>query len=138
MDAERIVWLISLVAAGAAGLAIGTYRGEVKLNDLRLDAAVLRAEQGKAAYARLVAAQDALAASRAGADALRGDAERLRQSYERRLQRASDAACGDERAAVARCEGLLREGADLLEEGGTLLRRNAAVHDAVTANFGHN
>lgn len=36
-------------------------------------------------------------------------------------------------AAVARCENLLRESVGLIEEGRSLLLRNAAVHDALVS-----
>lgn len=51
-----------------------------------------------------------------------------------RLRRSKSAtvsgACNVERTAVARCQDLLREGAELLREGSDLVGRNAAKHDA--------
>lgn len=41
--------------------------------------------------------------------------------------------CNAEQAAVARCEKLLRESVGLIEEGRSLLLRNAAVHDALVS-----
>lgn len=38
---------------------------------------------------------------------------------------------GVDGTAVERCERLLREGGELLAEGGTLLQRNALTHDAL-------
>lgn len=130
MDVEKIALAVAVVVVFGVGYSLGRYSGKEKLNDYMLQAAVLRAEQGKEAYERLVAAQDALDASRADADGLRADALRLQQSYENRLRRASSTACRDEQAAVARCESLLRESLGLVEEGAVLLRRNAAIHDA--------
>ena len=73
-------------------------------------------------------ALDALRAERVDVDA---ELERLRRAVASRAERPSASACAVERAAVARCESLLRESADLLAEGGALLQRNASIHDAV-------
>ena len=132
MNVERIVGIACALIAGIAGYLIGDYRGQIKMQDLQLQAAVLRAEQGREAYEKLVAVQDALEASRADRDRdAREYAQRVRQLDADRKRKASAAQCRDERAAVARCEALLREGIGLLGEGSNLLRRNADLHDAV-------
>lgn len=134
MNVERIVGIACALVAGIAGYLIGDYRGQIKVQDLQLQAAVLRAEQGREAYEKLVAVQDALDASRADRDRdAREYAERLRQLDADRKRQASAAQCRDERAAVARCESLLREGVGILGEGGSLLLYNADLHDAVIA-----
>lgn len=132
MSIDRVVTLACVLAAGIAGFLLGNYRGQIEMQDLQLQAAVLRAEQGREAYEKLVAVQDALEASRADRDRdAREYAERVRQLDADRKRKASAAQCRDERAAVARCEGLLREGVGLLGEGRDVLQRNADVHDAV-------
>lgn len=54
-------------------------------------------------------------------------------AYQDRERRASADACRVERAAIARCEVLLGESAELLAEGSDLLQRNAGVHDATVS-----
>lgn len=56
----------------------------------------------------------------------RGDAALKSYQLEAAVARA-------EQAAVARCEKLLRESVGLIEEGRSLLLRNAAVHDALVS-----
>ena len=122
----------AILGAGVIGFLLGNYRGEIELQSVQLQAAVLRANQGRQAYERLVEVQDALDASRADRDRdAREYAERVRKLDADRRRKASAAQCRDERAAVARCEGLLKEGIGLLGEGTGLLRRNADLHDAV-------
>ena len=132
MNFERITTIAVVFAAGIIGYLIGDYRGEIELQSVQLQTAVLRANDGRKAYERLVEVQDALDASRA--DRARADrefAERVRKLDADRKRKASAAQCRDERAAVARCEGLLRESVALLGEGAGVLRRNADLHDAV-------
>lgn len=132
MSIDRVVTLACVLAAGIAGFLLGDYRGEIEIQDLQLQAAIVRAQQGREAYEKLVAAQDALDASRADRDRdAREYAERVRQLDADRKRQASSDQCRDERAAVARCEGLLREGVVLLGEGRGLLQRNADLHDAL-------
>ena len=132
MNWRQILFGAAILGAGIVGFFLGDYRGEIELQSVQLQAAVLRANQGRQAYERLVEVQDALDASRA--DRARADrefAERVRKLDADRRRKASAAQCRDERAAVARCEGLLKEGVGLLGEGSGLLRRNADVHDAL-------
>lgn len=132
MSFTKIASAFLVLIAVMCGYLIGDYRGQIEMQDLQLQAAVLRAEQGREAYEKLVAAQDALDASRADRDRdAREYAERVRKLDADRRRKASAAQCRDERAAVARCEGLLRESVALLGEGAGVLRRNADFHDAV-------
>lgn len=132
MTWQKVLLGCAVLGAGVIGFLIGDYRGQIEMQDLQLQAAVLRAEQGREAYEKLVAVQDALAAARADRDRdARDFAERVRQLDADRKRQASAAQCRDERAAVARCEGLLKEGIGLLGEGRALLQRNADFHDAV-------
>ena len=101
--------------------------------ELREAEAVARADMGRKQYAKMVEALDALAGLRGELADARADAERVRRAYESRLRKASAAACNAEQAAVARCENLLRESVGLIEEGRSLLLRNAAVHDALVS-----
>lgn len=132
MNWRQILFGAAILGAGVVGFLLGDYRGEIELQSVQLQAAVLRANQGRQAYERLVEVQDALDASQA--DRARADrefAERVRKLDADRKRKASAAQCRDERAAVARCEGLLRESVALLGEGAGVLRRNADLHDAV-------
>lgn len=131
MSIERIVSVVAILAAGVVGFLIGDYRGQIEMQDLQLQAAVLRAEQGREAYEKLVAAQDALAAARRDSVDLRADAERVRRAYEDRLRRAKDSAGGTGGAAPAGCTQLLVRCTDLLARGGSLAQDFAAKHDAV-------
>lgn len=119
------------VASFVIGFGLAYYRGEEALKDAQLDAAVVRAQDGRKAYERLVEAQEALDALRADRVDVDAELERLRRAVASRAKRPSAPACAVERAAVARCESLLRESAELLAEGGALLQRNAGAHDAV-------
>lgn len=122
---------VAILSAGIVGYLIGDYQGEIRLQDAQLDAAVVRAQDGRKAYERLVEAQNALDALRADRVDVDAELERLRRAVASRAERPSAPACAVERAAVARCESLLRESAELLAEGGALLQRNAGAHDAV-------
>lgn len=122
---------VTVALSFAVGFGLAYYRGEEQLKDAQLDAAVVRAQDGRKAYERLVEAQNALDALRAERVDVDAELERLRRAVASRAERPSASACAVERAAVARCESLLRESADLLAEGGALLQRNASIHDAV-------
>ena len=50
MTVERVVCILCAVACAIGGYLFGAYRGEIKIKDLQLQAAVLRAEQGLEAY----------------------------------------------------------------------------------------
>ncbi|WP_418862010.1 hypothetical protein, partial [Sutterella wadsworthensis] len=108
-------------------------RGDAALKSYQLEAAVARAEQGRKDYAKLVSAVDQVVAADVDIERIRSDTDRMRRAYESRLRKASAAACNAEQAAVARCEKLLRESVGLIEEGRSLLLRNAAVHDALVS-----
>lgn len=131
MTVEQIVCIGCALASGVVGFLIGDYRGEIELQDERLQAAVLRAQQGRQQYEKLVAAQDALAAARRDSVDLRADAERVRRAYEDRLRRAEASAGGAVGAAPAGCTQLLVRCTDLLARGGSLAQDFAAKHDAV-------
>lgn len=114
----------------AVGFGYAAYRGDAELAQAQLDAAIERANMGKDYYAKLVKAQNELEAARGDSINLRGELERVRKSYADRARKADSAgsvAC----PANARCEELLRESIELLVEGGDLLQRNAAQHDAL-------
>ena len=117
----------------AAGYQLASARGDAALKSYQLEAAVARAEQGKKDYAKLVSAVDQVVAADVDIERIRSDTDRMRRAYESRLRKASAAACNAEQAAVARCEKLLRESGGLIEEGRSLLLRNAAVHDALVS-----
>ena len=101
------------------------------LSEQEMSAAVARAEQGKRDYARLVEAQNGLDAWRRNAVDLDAELRRVQSAAEKRDRASASVTCDMDRAAVRRCEALLRESAELLTEGGELLQRNAATHDAV-------
>lgn len=117
-------------ACFAAGAGLASYKGSAELAEARLAAAVERANMGKDYYVKLVKAQEALDAARVDGVDLRSELERVRKSYADRARKtdsAGNVAC----TANARCEELLRESLELLVEGGELLQRNAAKHDAL-------
>lgn len=125
---------LGLFAAGAVGgYMYASHEYGEEIANVKLQAAIVRANDGKKAYEKLVAAQNALDASRRDAVRLSDDLARVQRTYEDRERRASSDACRVERAAVARCEDLLRESTGLLAEGSDLLQRNSAVHDAAVS-----
>ena len=107
------------------------YRNEMQQQEL--DAAIARAEQGKRSYEKLVEAQNGLDAWRASAESMSAELERVRSA--RRTVRTSADTCGVERAAVARCEGLLERSADAVARCSDLLQRDAAIHDALAESM---
>lgn len=133
MNSLVLKYVAVLVASAAIFIAgyqyAAAFYGE-EIANVKLQAAIVRANDGRKAYEKLVAAQNALDASRRDAVRLSDDLDRVQRAYQNRERRASADACRVERAAIARCEGLLRESTELLAEGSELLQGNAAVHDA--------
>ena len=125
--------LLAVLLAFGGGYRYAAALYEKDAAELREAEAVARADMGRKQYAKMVDALDALAGLRGELADARADAERVRRAYESRLRKASAAACNAEQAAVARCENLLRESVGLIEEGRSLLLRNAAVHDALVS-----
>lgn len=124
---------LAIVGAFLVGV-ICTYKyEEQKLENAELQAAILRANDGRKSYERILAAQNELDELRVQHDGVRASLERLRRAESQRAKRESASACGMEREAVAKCERLLKEGADLLAEGDGLLRRHSAIHDALAS-----
>jgi len=130
---QTAVALILMSVSFMAGYTTRGYVADAEMANLQKTEAVARVTQGRKDYERLVAALDKVAAADVDLDRIRSDADRMRRSYESRLRKASAAACNAEQAAVARCENLLRESVGLIEEGRSLLLRNAAVHDALVS-----
>lgn len=126
-------WVKTAIIVGAffAGFLIAHQNGVQKLENAELQAAILRANDGRKSYERILAAQNELDALRSERDGLRTSVERLRRAESQRAKRESASACGMEREAVAKCERLLKEGAELLAEGDGLLRHHSAIHDAL-------
>lgn len=133
MNSVVLKYVAVLVASAAIFIAgyqyAAAFYGE-EIANVKLQAAIVRANDGRKTYEKLVAAQNALDASRRDAVRLSDDLDRVQRAYQNRERRASADACRVERAAIARCEGLLRESTELLAEGSGLLQRNAGVHDA--------
>lgn len=125
--------LLAVLLAFGGGYRYAAALYERDAAELREAEAMARADMGRKQYAKMVEALDALAGLRGELADARADAERVRRAYESRLRKASAAACNAEQAAVARCENLLRESVGLIEEGRSLLLRNAAVHDALVS-----
>lgn len=125
--------LLAVLLAFGGGYRYAAALYEKDAAELREAEAVARADMGRKQYAKMVEALDALAGLRGELADARADAERVRRAAEVRERRASASACGAERAAVSACEGLLRESVGLIEEGRSLLLRNAAVHDALVS-----
>jgi hypothetical protein len=125
--------VLTVLLAFGGGYRYAAALYEKDAAELREAEAVARADMGRKQYAKMVEALDALAGLRGELADARADAERVRRAAEVRERRASASACGAERAAVSACEGLLRESVGLIEEGRSLLLRNAAVHDALVS-----
>ena len=125
--------VLTVLLAFGCGYRYAAALYEKDAAELREAEAVARADMGRKQYAKMVEALDALAGLRGELADARADAERVRRAAEVRERRASASACGAERAAVSVCEGLLRESVGLIEEGRSLLLRNAAVHDALVS-----
>lgn len=138
MDWKAVAAVIALGAAFMCGYQVAAALYEREAAELREAEAVARADLGRKQYEKVVHAMDALANLRGELSAARADVERVRRAAEVRERRASASACSAERTAITACEGLLRESVGLLAEGRELLQKTAGVHDAVTANFGHN
>lgn len=130
--------LLAVLLAFGGGYRYAAALYEKDAAELREAEAVARADMGRKQYAKMVEALGALAGLRGELADARADAERVRRAAEVRARRTSAAACSAERAAITACERLLRESVGLLAEGRELLQETAGVHDAVTANFGHN
>lgn len=124
---------LSAFALMVVGFLLGDYRGQIEIQDLQLQAAIARAQQGRQAYEKLVEAQDALDAARRDSVDLRADAERVRRAYEDRLRRTEATAGRTETAASSRCPQLLLRCTDLLARGGSLFQDAAAKHDAAVS-----
>ena len=133
MNWQNVATAAACVACFAVGFGLAHYRKEAELEEWKKSAAAELAENERSAHERLVEALDALERARGESVDLRADLERVRVAADRRVLRASAAACSAERAAVARCEGLLREGVELLGEGSDLLQRGAQLHDAAVS-----
>ena len=133
MNWQNIVTAAACVACFAAGFGLAHFRKAAELEEWKKTAAAELAEHERNSHEKLVEALDALERARGDAVDLRADLERMRVAADRRVQRASAAACSAERAAVARCESLLREGVELLGEGSDLLQRGAQLHDAAVS-----
>lgn len=138
MNWKALAIVAALTAAFIGGYQYAAALYEKDAAELREAEAVARADMGRKQYAKMVEALDALAGLRGELADARADVERVRRAAEVRERRASASACSAERNAVSACEKLLRESVDLLGEGRGLLQESAGVHDAVTANFGHN
>lgn len=133
VNVQTITALVLVVVSTASGYFVRGVMAERDMTELLRSEAVARAEQGRKDYAKLVAAVDAAAAVRSELDRAQSDAERLRQSFDRRLRRAEAIAKGADGAELARCTKLLRESVDLLSEGRELALEIGARHDAVSA-----
>lgn len=133
---DKLVEICRLAfAIFATGYQLASARGDAALKAYQLEAAEARAEQGRKDYARLVAAMDAVAASRSELDSARADAYRMRNAFDRRQRRAEALAIEPNSADLAKCTELLRESTELLSEGRELAIRSAAKADAVISIY---
>lgn len=128
----QTVGALALLAVGfAAGYGVRDATADAEMAELQKAEALTRAAQGRKDYAKLVAAVDAAASVSGELDSARADAERMRQSFERRLRRAEALAQDADGTELARCTKLLRESVDLLSEGRELALEIGAKHDAL-------
>lgn len=129
----QAVGALALLAVGfAAGYGVRDNKADAEMTELQKSEALARAAQGRKDYAKLVAAADAAASVSDDLDRSRADAERMRQSFERRLRRAEALAQDADGTELAACTKLLRESVDLLSEGRSLALEIGAKHDAVS------
>ncbi len=135
MNVQTITALALVVVSTASGYFVRGVMAERDMTELLRSEAVVRAEQGRKDYAKLVAAVDAAASVSGDLDRARADAERMRQSFERRLRRAEAITQDADGADLARCTALLRESTELLSEGRELAIRSAAKADAVISIY---
>lgn len=133
----RQIYALALAAvisfSSGALITAKHYEDEIAARELK--AAVARAEQGRVAYEKLIAAQNGLDAWRASAESMSAELDRVREQSRRRAVRESAYACSVERAAVAKCEGLLERSADAVARCSDLLQRDAAIHDALAESM---
>lgn len=128
----QTVGALALLAVGfAAGYGVRDATADAEMAELQKAEALARAAQGRKDYAKLVAATDAAASVSGDLNRARTDAERMRQSFERRLRRAEALAQDADGTELARCTKLLRESVDLLSEGRELALEIGAKHDAL-------
>ena len=123
----------TLAIAFLSGVGVADVYYERKLDEQALSEAVARAEQGKRDYVKLLEAQNSVDAWRKSAVDLDAELRRVQSAAEDRDRRTASITCRVDDEAIRRCEALLRESAELLAEGGKLLQRNAAVHDALAS-----
>ena len=129
----QTVGALALLAVGfAAGYGVRDTKADADMAELQKSEALARAAQGRKDYAKLVAAVDAAASASGDLNRARADAERMRQSFERRLRRAEALAQDADGAELASCTKLLRESLDLLSEGRELALEIGSRHDAVS------
>lgn len=147
-------WIkIGAVAIAAAALFFGGYRFaaalyQADIDELKASHALALAEKEKenranerkknealsAAWEEVERQKADLAQSRADSGSLRLELERVRvrsDSYRKRLSAAGADSCTPIRKRLARCVGLLEEGAELSEEGAGLSQRVSGKHDAL-------
>lgn len=132
MNWQTVSVLVLLAVSFAAGYGVRDTKADAEMAELQKSEALARAAQGRKDYAKLVAAVDAAAAVRSELDRAQSDAERMRQSFERRLRRAEALTQDADGAELTRCTKLLRESVDLLSEGRALALEIGARHDAVS------
>lgn len=129
----RQIYALALAAvisfSSGALITAKHYEDEIAARELK--AAVSRAEQGRVAYEKLIAAQNSLDAWRRNAVDLDAELRRVQSAAEYRDRKSSSVTCRVDYGAITRCEALLRESAELLAEGGKLLQHNAAIHDGL-------
>lgn len=130
---KGVAVLVASAAFFVAGYQYAAALYGEEIANVKLQAAIVRANDGRKSYEKLIAAQNALDAARRDAVRLSDDLDRVQRAYQDRERRASADACRVERAAIARCEVLLGESAEILAEGSDLLQRNAGVHDATVS-----
>ena len=121
----------ALAVSFLSGVGVADIYYDRKFDEQALSEAVARAEQGKRDYVKLLEAQNSVDAWRKSAVDLDAELRRVQSAAEDRDRRAASITCRVDGEAIRRCEALLRESAELLAEGGKLLQRNAAVHDAL-------
>ena len=123
-------WGLAFLAGALVGWHVTHQQHVAKEQAYQLESAIQRAKQGQRDYERLVKISNELDNAQRTSTSLRDELSRLRIAYAR--SHSAGSANSLDSTAVANCRRLLQESAEILTEGGELLQRNAALHDALS------
>ena len=122
---DSLVLFVFCVASAATGVFAGSKLERAKAEEA---IAVATAKQGAKDYEKLARAIDAHEATQSYLDSVRAESNRMRKLLTRREAELAKLNAG---AGVAGCEGLLRDGVELLGSCRERLLECASRHDAL-------